>query len=213
MKVNNISVGSLMQNRSMVWGSAGLLCGISLGVLIGLYWSSGESRGSYTVEKDRDGDGKPEATLYYERGILVRHKADRNLDGHPDEFEWFWGDLDSRIEVDDDFDGKVDGWATYRRGNLWMSERDTDKNGVPDEFQYYEHGVIKLVVWRPNKSARPTAIHFYGMAILTKELSDTNGDGLMDTVARFDAFQNLISKEELSEPISAEDATRSVMPK
>lgn len=197
-------------NRYFIWGFVGLLCGVFLGILISMNRSSAENRASYTLESDNNGDGKSDATFHYERGVLVRAEHDRNFDGKPDHFEWYEDGIISRAESDDNFDGKIDGWLTYRNGNLWLSKHDTDKNGVPDVFQHFEHGVIKMAVWRPNESGKPTRIEFYEKAVKARELGDTTGDGLLDTAATFDAFENQVSEEKLSEPLNAEDAISGV---
>ena len=162
------------------------------------------------MEFDNNGDGKPDAAFQYERGVLVRAEHDRNFDGRPDHFEWYEDGIVSRAESDDDFDGKIDGWLTYLSGNLWLSKHDTDKNGVPDVFQYFEHGVIKMIVWRPNEAGKPMRIEFYAKAVKARELRDTTGDGLLDTAATFDAFENQVSEVKLSVPLNAEDVISGV---
>lgn len=210
MRTDNKSLGSFGNNRCLGWGFVGLLCGVLLGVLVNLNRSGAENPGSCTLEYDNNRDGKADVILYYERGVLVRAEHDRNFDGRLDYFEWFDDGIISRAESDDDFDGKIDGWLTYRDGSLWLSKHDTDKNGVSDVFQHFEHGVIKMAVWRPNESRKPTRIEFFEKGVKSKVLRDTGSDGLLDTVAVFDAFENQVSEEKLSGPLTAEDAIRAV---
>lgn len=193
-------------NRHFIWGFVGLLCGVFLGILISLNRSSAEKRGSYTLKSDNNGDGKSDATFHYERGVITRAEHDRNFDGKPDYWEWYEDGIVSHGETDDDFDGKIDGWLTYQDGNWWLSKHDTDKNGVPDLFQHSEHGVIKLAVWRPNEAKKPIRIEFYEGGVKKKELSDTDNDGLLDTVAYFDPSEKQTSTEKLPEPLEPETA-------
>lgn len=206
MAADNKSPDSSGNSRSVVWGFVGLLCGLLAGLVIGLNRNNTENRTSSTVEFDNNGDGKADATFHYDRGVIIRTVHDRNFDGKPDFFEWYKEGIVSRAESDDDFDGKIDGWFTCRNGNWWLSKHDTDRNGVPDVFQYFDHGVIRMAVWRPNESGKPLRIEWYERAVKAKELRDTTGDGLLDTVVMFDVFENQVGEEKLSEPLNAQDA-------
>lgn len=183
-----------------------MLCGLLVGFVIRLNQNNSENRTSWTLESDNNGDGKPDATFHYDQGMIIRAVYDRNFDGIPDFFEWYKDGIISRAESDDDFDGKNDGWYTCRNGNWWLSKHDTDRNGVPDVFQYFDHGVIRMAVWRPNESGKPLRIEFYEKGVKAKELRDTTGDGLLDTAVMFDAFENQVGEEKLSEPLNAQDA-------
>ena len=208
MTTGDLLQGKLQTKRNchaLAWGAAGLLGGMLLGILINLKPGSSESRSSYVVQGDHNADGKPDVAFHYDRGILVRAEYDRNFDGKPDYFEWYEDGIVSRGETDDDFDGEIDGWLSYRNGNLWLSKHNTDRNGVPDVFQHFEHGVIKMAVWRPNEAGQPTRIEIYEHGVKAKVFRDTTGDGLLDTVAGFDAFENAVNEEKLREPLNAED--------
>lgn len=198
-------------NRHIIWGFVGLLCGVVLGILITLNRSSAENLESCTMEHDDNGDGKSDAFYHYERGVIVRAEHDRNFDGKPDYWVWYRDGIESRGEIDDDFDGKIDGWYTCMFGNKWFSKHDVDKNGVPDVFQHFEHDIVKIAVWRPNETRNPTRIDFYEKAVKVRELRDTSDDGLLDTMVTFDAFENQVSVEKLSELLKAEDVVRSVL--
>jgi len=77
-------------------------------------------------------------------------------------------------------------------------------------FQHFEHGVIKMAVWRPNESGKTVRIDIYEKAVKVRALRDTTGDGLLDTVTTFDAFEKQVSEKKLSEPLNAEDAISGV---
>lgn len=212
MSVENLSSQG-KNNRHFIWGVVGLLTGVLLGIVISLNRSSTGNRGNSTSEVDNNGDGKPDATLHYERDLIALGQHDRNFDGKPDYFEWYKDGIVARAESDDDFNGKIDGWLIYRNGNVGLSKQDTDKNGVPDVFQHFEDGVLKMAVWRPNESGKPTRIEFYEKAVKVKELRDVNLDGLLDTALMFDAFENQVREEKLSEPLKAEDVISGVLHK
>jgi len=195
----------LKNNRHVIFGFIGTFCGIFFGIIVSHNRRSTEGGGNYTFEFDRNGDGKNDASYHYEKGIIARTELDRNFDSANDYWEWYEDGLASRGESDDNFDGKIDSWFTNKNGNWWLSKHDTDINGVPDVFNNFEHGVIKLAVWRPNESKKFARIEFYEKAIKARELLDTTGDGLIDTDVRFDVFGNQVSVEKLGKPLSLEE--------
>lgn len=160
----------------------------------------------WRAKHDSNRDGDPDEVYHYEHGISVRGEYDWNFDGVFDYSETFEGGIRSSAEADDDFDGKIDGWSNYEHGRPSFSKHDTDKNGVPDVFQHYGHGVIRMVVWRSNDASKPTRIEFYDKAVKARELRDSDGDGLLETQVKFDAFENRISEERLNNPLTAEQA-------
>ncbi len=111
------------------------------------------------LERDKNGDGKPDIWIFYENGKPARSEVDRNGDGKPDYFRYmdkegltekeagdqnYDGTLDvwvtydkgvkAKMEVDKNFDGKIDGIFEYdRMGNLVSAQMDTDFNGSFDK--------------------------------------------------------------------------------
>jgi hypothetical protein len=83
---------------------------------------------------------------------------------------------------------------------------DTDRNGVPDLFQDFEQGVIRLVAVRPNQARTPTRLEFCENGVLRMELTDSDQDGLLDIVDRYDLFQSRTNTEQLAEPIGPDRA-------
>jgi hypothetical protein len=63
-----------------------------IGVLLGGLFMAGKDfsgrNASYTCEYDNKGDGRPDETYGYERGLAVKSEQDRNFDGRPDFRRW-----------------------------------------------------------------------------------------------------------------------------
>jgi hypothetical protein len=89
-----------------------------------------------------------------------------------------------RAEEDTDFDGRMDTWEYYGVDEngarvVWRIDRDTKGTGKPDTFETY---------------AQPNG----GTAIVKRE-EDTDGDGRIDTVSRFQSGE-LVRRELLDPP-------------
>jgi hypothetical protein len=195
----------------IAWAGFGLLAGIVIGLLAAMAKHYVDSRRDFVVLEDLNSDGTPDSELIYKGGFLVRSQYDRNFDGKPDLFQWYENELIARAETDDNFDGSIDGWATFRYGESYITKYDTDGNGVPDLFLYSEHGVMRLLAWRPNEAQKPIRIEVYEGGLKVKELRDTNGIGAFDAVITFDHFGLPVTEESLIPALSIEDEIRKVL--
>ena len=65
-------------------------------------------------------------------------EADRNFDGKPDRTEYYDKDGNvTRIETDTNYDGKIDEWVEYKNGVVSKAEKDANGDGKPDTWLEY----------------------------------------------------------------------------
>jgi hypothetical protein len=62
------------------------------------------------MERDMDGDGKPDYVEFYEGGRLVRIERDSNGDGKPEEWQYYENGRLDRIGMDTTGSGRADKW-------------------------------------------------------------------------------------------------------
>jgi hypothetical protein len=86
------------------------------------------------VELDRNGDGKVDYRVYYDRsGRVSREELDFDFDGTMDTFYYYAGGVLQRQEIDTNGDGKIDLWVYVVDGQyIQRYERDTNGDGKPD---------------------------------------------------------------------------------
>jgi hypothetical protein len=68
-------------------------------------------------------DGKPHAWSYYEKGHLARKERDENGDGKVDYWEYWEGGEIDRVGIDTDGDGRVDRWESRRAATAAAEEK------------------------------------------------------------------------------------------
>jgi hypothetical protein len=84
---------------------------------------------------DLDFDGKPDAVLYFEKGLLVRKELSFGFDGKPHVTAYYEKGKLVRKEKDDNGDGKVDTWEYWEGGELDRVGVDTDGDGKVDRWE------------------------------------------------------------------------------
>jgi hypothetical protein len=109
------------------------------------------------VSYDGDGDGRPDAKAFLERGQAMRVEADRDGDGRMDRWEYYRPAVTAdapptsprrapvpaasrllRIETDTDGDGRVDRWEHFDSGVLTSVSMDLARRGIPDRRLVYD---------------------------------------------------------------------------
>jgi hypothetical protein len=108
------------------------------------YYEEG-SKDPSRIERDRDGDGKPEVKIFLEGGSPVRSEVDRNGDGKADLIRWISKGRPEREEADLNFDGRADAWVFYREGIKDLMIMDKNFDGQPDAWFYYDRTGMKLI--------------------------------------------------------------------
>ncbi len=152
----------------------------------------------YKKEFDWNNDGRADSWYYYVAGNLEQQTYDRNFDGKID--EWLTlkdGYYTGSSEKDRDFDGDPDFFAYYYNGEIVKDETDVDEDGVPDITGHYEHGVVaKYEVMAPG-GVRPRALIECDKTLRSREYLDADGDGTFDTLVRYDRYGCFESAEKM----------------
>jgi hypothetical protein len=97
-------------------------------------------------EKDLNGDGKPDTwEKYAPDGTVVRVVYDLDFDGRPDATLVYEKEQLVRKEVAFGFDGVPRSWNYYEKGKLARKERDTNGDAKVDQWEYWENGEIDRI--------------------------------------------------------------------
>jgi hypothetical protein len=157
----------------------GLILGLALGSVVGLFLYTVYHRGSEfldrTIRIDRNRDGKTDEWAYYENGKL------------------------KRAEADDNFDGKCDSFWTYSNETMIHSSHDTDFNGIVDEICFYRYGVQERCEIRPNGSKVMVKKQIFKDGVLQEEFVDKDKDGKFDERIVYDFIGNPVKTIKLPE--------------
>jgi len=84
---------------------------------------------------DMDFDGKPDATLTFEKDQLVRKEYAFGFDGVPHSFNFYEKGKLVRKERDTNGDGRVDSWEYWENGEIDRIGTDVDGDGVVDKWE------------------------------------------------------------------------------
>ncbi|MFO0581323.1 MAG: hypothetical protein U0229_03540 [Anaeromyxobacter sp.] len=99
-------------------------------------WEKYNDDGSLAVlVYDFDFDGKPDATLYFEKDQLVKKDLAFGFDGVPRTFAYYEKGKLVRKERDTTGDGKVDTWEYWENGELDRIGVDVDGDGQVDRWE------------------------------------------------------------------------------
>jgi hypothetical protein len=97
-------------------------------------------------EKDLNGDGKVDAwELFGPDGTVATLVYDFDFDGKPDATLWFEKDQLVRKDMSFGFDGVPRTFAFYEKGKLVRKERDTTQDGKVDTWEYWENDEIDRI--------------------------------------------------------------------
>lgn len=139
---------------------------------------------------DHNGDHRPDTWYHYNRGQLERIRKDRNFDGEADAL-WQYGPESSRGEarLDQDFDGRRETRLIFENDLPHSREIDLDGNGVTDISERYRDGVLHERRYHHPDSGRVVKRTRYRAGVLPLEAElDTTGDGITETLIRFDRY-------------------------
>lgn len=171
-----------------------LILGVVLGVVSCLVYQQAGKLGEKIYRYDLNHDGRVDEMWIYRGGHINQFFKDRNFDGNWD----VWIDYDSQglitgARYDHNFDGKPDTFVTKQNGQIISEQWDTDFNGTPDATATYKNDIVQQMEWKPNGSTNTTLREIYSNGILSEAQRDTDNDGVLDEVVRYDAFHNPIS--------------------
>lgn len=146
---------------------------------------------------DYDGDGRAEERVFFAGERAERVEYDRNRDGKVDQIIRYNldGTLDA-IESDDDFDG---GYERVDRFHHNQPERWVVDDGLDRTIDYrgeYAMGVLFREEWLDSNGNVIKSIRYDNARPVSGEF-DSDGDGRLDTVRRYDRRGEIVGSEPL----------------
>jgi len=150
-------------------------------------------------EEDRNYDGRMDAVMKYEGGLLVARELDSNNDSRPDIFETYAAGLQTERTLDRDHDDVVDAFYEYAGRYLERERHDVDNDGTVDLVIDYQKGRRHKAREDTDRDGRPDVWTQYGLVdgretVIHIEI-DKTGRGFADT---FETFESIGGKAVLS---------------
>jgi Putative prokaryotic signal transducing protein len=155
------------------------------------------NRPSEGTSVDHDGDGRADERVFFAGERVQRIENDRNRDGKVDQIVRYGFDGTSdMIESDDDFDGgyeRVDRFQ-YNQPQRWAVDHDLDRD--IDYRGEYLMGVLFREEWlNPAGNVVKSIVYDNGLPVSGE--FDSDGDGRLDTVRRYDRRGEIAASEPL----------------
>lgn len=151
---------------------------------------------SDTIEHDRNSDGKVDEEWLYFGDSQTKLVLDRNFDGKND-FKTFYrkhSGLAYRSQADNDFDGIFETHDTYKHGEIVFTKSDSDKDGFYEIQYYYTGGILTHYEFLSVSTDQVVKRTLFDGFRIKESHQDTNGDGELDLITKYDAIENPISK-------------------
>lgn len=157
-----------------------------------------ESKVSYG-DRDYNHDKIPDEKLTYKNGWLVLMEKDRNFDGAVDAKHFFEDSLSTNSLFDDNYDGKFETEYFYRHDEVSFLKSDTNDDGEIDYItDYYLGKPLYIVTLYDLRSHKKRKIQRYEMAKLVSAEWDSDQDGVMDTIIKYDEYEEEVSREKIN---------------
>jgi len=141
-------------------------------------------KGMSIDKADLDGDGKPDAYIYYKvdpktkRKTLVKKEFDLNNDGKIDITKYFDAKGNQiKDEVDQDFDGKVDHIVVYKKNKVYMVLLSLTFDGKFDEKEFFDKGKLMLIKRSTKKNGIFDEFQYFVHGRLIRIGWDKDGNG------------------------------------
>lgn len=116
---------------------------------------------------------------------------DRNADGTDDVVYEYSGRVVRGAKFDNNFDGFFETLAIYNRnGDVIRTEIDRNHDGKPDVFEYYTFGKLESEEILDPATGKLRKRMFYKLDIKIREELDQDGDGVLETVIKFNEYEN-----------------------
>ncbi|MGR6872139.1 putative signal transducing protein [Pseudomonas sp. HK3] len=167
-----------------------MVIGFLIGVACTFYY--------YDVTPEFDGadnnkDGNLDEFWTYVNGYLREAKVDRNFDGEMDLIITYdrFGKLKTSVS-DDDFNGTFETTMDYEFGNVISMKSDTTGDGFKDvQTQYLNGGGAITQLLTPETKAIRLIQKFNAFKLYESHF-DSNDDGVLDTMHRYDEYEQII---------------------
>ena len=146
---------------------------------------------------DYNQDGVRDETWFYSGERFIRAEIDRNFDGEVDMISHNNRlGLANFARLDNDFNGTFETIINYKQGSAILSRSDTNGDGFKNYEVKYQYGVVDRVYFLDKHTSQPIKVQYFNLGGLYKDEVDTDRDGTLDTVNKFDAFENIINTYE-----------------
>lgn len=150
---------------------------------------------SDTIEHDRNNDGEVDEEWVYFGDSQTKLVLDRNFDGNND-FKTFYrkhSGLAYRSHADNDFDGIFETHYTFKYGETVFEKSDVNKDGFYEIQNYYKGGVLTHYDFLSASTGQVIKRTYFDGFRITESHQDTNGDGKLDEIIKYDVLENVIS--------------------
>lgn len=172
----------------------------TIGFLIGASLSSAVLLWAYNVPftdegVDYDGDGLLDETYQWRGDFISQIDGDRNGDGEIDVRYLYSHRLGiDGAESDDDFDGVFEHFTRYKAAKAVSDEIDSNGDGLVDYRSRFRHGVIigRDLIDPVDRIIRKRERYEDGR--LVEADWDSDGDGKFDSLIKYDAFEEELSR-------------------
>lgn len=181
---NQIKKSSFSSISSIVSFLAGLLC-------MYLYSTSP----TFTDRRDFNDDGKIDANWKYHNKELLSYSADMNFDGEVDVKTTFKDNQTDKSKQDSDFDGTFETEYYYRNESAYLQKVDTNNDENFDSITEFETNPlnVKNTIYS-SKTGLIKKIQYYKMSKLKSAKFDSDNDGKLDQLIKYDDFEEEISR-------------------
>jgi hypothetical protein len=150
---------------------------------------------SDTIDHDRNSDGEIDEEWVYFGDSQTKLLLDRNFDGKND-YKTFYrkhSGLAYRGHADNDFDGFFETHDKYKYNELVFTKSDSNKDGFYEIQFYYSGGVLTHYEFlNPFTEAVVKKVYYDGFRV-TESHQDTDGDGTLDLITKYDELENPLS--------------------
>lgn len=168
--------------------------GFCLGLFaIAIYYNSPLNRDGV----DYNGDGLLDEKWFYINDVILKTELDRNFDGKADLiYKYDRKGIVKSSKSDENFDGVYETKSKYINGNAIWSKSDTNGDGIYDCHIFFENGVFKKIEFIDPSSLKPLKVQYYDGFKLIKAEFDSNRDGILDTIYKYDELEEILEKSD-----------------
>ncbi|WED29422.1 DUF2007 domain-containing protein [Vibrio sp. DW001] len=172
-------------------GLGKLLLGFLIGVIsVGVYYNTPVNYDGI----DYNNDGSFDEKWTYRNYRMVKTEIDRNFDGKIDYTTDFTRKgTPKKSLADDDFNGSFETKYSYNKGSVFQQKVDSDGDGFNEYIIEYNYGVIATARFLNPNNENVIKIQNFELDKLVSAEYDSNKDGVIDTVIKYDEYGEIIS--------------------
>lgn len=171
-------------------GLGKLFLGIIVGAIsVGIYYNTPVNYDGI----DFNNDGTLDVRWTFKNYRSTRTEVDRDLDGKVDFVDYFnsKGWVKESL-ADDDFNGSFETKYFYNKGNLSLQKSDLDGDGFEEYQGEFVNGVLSKYKFINPITNSVVKVQYYEVGKLIRSEYDSNKDGIIDTVTKYDEYEEII---------------------